>query len=52
MPPRIANKIGARGMMPQSIPANPTVGGLWALVALEVLAIVGLRRYYRKHHGG
>lgn len=28
------------------------VASLWALVALELLAMVGLRRYFRRHHGG
>lgn len=25
---------------------------LWLLVALELAALVGLRRYFRRHHGG
>lgn len=25
---------------------------LWTLVALEMLALVGLRHYFRRHHGG
>lgn len=25
---------------------------LWALVALELGALVALRRYFRRHHGG
>lgn len=31
---------------------TPEAAGLWLLVALELLAHVGLRRYFRKHHGG
>ena len=31
---------------------NPETLMLWVLVALEMLAHVGLRRYYRRHHGG
>lgn len=33
-------------------PISATVSALWALVGLEVAAIVGLRHYFRKHHGG
>lgn len=28
------------------------VASLWALVALELLAMTGLRRYFKRHHGG
>lgn len=50
MAPRTApgfNGSGVRGLIP-----SDTVGALWLLVALELLAQVGLRRYFRKHHGG
>ncbi len=51
MPVRPQNRVGAKGAMPMG-PPSPTVGALWALVGIEVAAIVVLRRYYRKHHGG
>lgn len=28
------------------------VSALWMLLGLELLALVGLRRYFRRHHGG
>ena len=28
------------------------VSALWTLVALEIGTLVGLRRYFRRHHGG
>ena len=31
---------------------TPEGMALWLLVGLELLAHVGLRRYFRKHHGG
>ncbi len=27
-------------------------GALWVLVGLEALALLGLRHYFRRHHGG
>ena len=42
------NRLGAAGI---SAPSG-TVGALWILVLLEVGAIAGLRRYFRRHHGG
>lgn len=31
---------------------TPEASALWLLVAIEVLTLVGLRRYFRRHHGG
>lgn len=31
---------------------TPETMALWFLVALELLAMGGLRHYFRKHHGG
>jgi hypothetical protein len=31
---------------------TPEVAGLWLLLALELLAMAGLRRYFARHHGG
>lgn len=41
-------RLGAAGI---SAP-NSTISALWILVGLELAAIAGLRRYFRKHHGG
>ena len=50
---------GARGKMGPSLGMFALSGGitpetmtLWLIVALELLAHVGLRRYFRRHHGG
>lgn len=33
-------------------PVDAHVSALWTLLALELLALVSLRRYFRRHHGG
>lgn len=32
--------------------STPEAMALWVLVVLEVLAQIGLRRYFKKNHGG
>lgn len=45
---RLRSPLGGAG-----IPDNLFhVSALWALVAIELLLLVGLRRYFRRHHGG
>lgn len=35
-----------------STQTTPEAMALWLLVGLELLAQVGLRHYFRRHHGG
>jgi hypothetical protein len=41
--------VGSASLRDQVTPETMT---LWLLVAIEVVAHVGLRRYYRRSHGG
>ncbi len=42
-------RVGSSGQRTQ---VTAEVMTLWMLVALELLTHVGLRHYYRRHHGG
>ena len=42
-------RIGSSQLRQAVMPETMT---LWLLVALELLTMVSLRRYFRRHHGG
>jgi hypothetical protein len=42
-------RIGSSGLRNAVMPET---FGLWMLVGLELLFMVSLRRYFRRHHGG
>lgn len=46
----------AASRVKMSSPSLPTpdthTGALWTLLGLELGALIALRRYFRRHHGG